>query len=115
MTQTYGDSLRAQGFIRPVVGVEVHNVGRGSATITEWSLVMQDGTALTPAGASIGPPLAHRMEGGGEPARWVVDAEMVVRAKHATATIRKVLAEQVSVRGRVKLGNGRTKETKETL
>jgi hypothetical protein len=73
MTQTFGDTLRAQGFTRPVVGVQVHNVGRGLATITEWSLVMQDGTALTPTGASIGPPLAHRMEGGGEPARWVVD------------------------------------------
>jgi hypothetical protein len=77
----------AQGFTRPIVAVEVRNVGRLTVTATSWRVATRPGgMALQPAGASIGPSLPHRLEGG-ETATWAVDMAPVKALVDATSTL----------------------------
>jgi len=70
-------TLRAQGFNRALVAVQVRNDGRLPVTVSSWSVAVKPGgTAFQPFGESIGPALAHRLDAG-EAANWAVDMARV--------------------------------------
>lgn len=114
-TRGQAEALQSQGYVRPVVAVQVRNVGRLAVTVSGWSLVTSPGgTAFSPVGQSMGPPLPHRLEAGAEET-WAVETAPIMAMIHATASVLKIPAEQMTVRGRISLGDGRNVETREGL
>ena len=107
------DSLRqmtTQGFTRPVIAVEVRNIGRLPVTVARWSIKSNLGLSAVPLADSIGPDLKHRLEIG-ESETWSTDLMNAFTLADSTL---KVFGEgQTSVRitGIVELADGRTYET----
>lgn len=115
MSLRQANELKAQGFTRPVVAVQVRNVGRLPVVITGWSLVTEPGgVGFHPMADSIGPPLDHRLEAGA-PAIWAVDGGAAQRLVRVTAEALNVPPDRIRLRGRVSLGTGRNVDTRETL
>jgi len=110
------ERLQADGYTRPVVAVQVRNVGRMAVTVEDWSLFTSPGSriALQPVGQSIGPPLPHRLEAGAT-GTWAVELAPVRAMRAATVAALKVPEERIKIRGKVGLGDGRTVETREAL
>lgn len=105
----------AQGYTRPVLVVQVRNVGRLPVTVTEWSVVAQPGGAsFRPVAGSIGPNLPYRMEPGTSET-WAVDAGEVLNLAKVSAATSKVAGGVTRIHGRVGLGDGRIVTTTEAL
>lgn len=120
------NQLAEQGYRRPVVAVQVANVGRLPVTVARWGLKSGRGVSLYPAADSIGPALPHRLEAG-ESETWAVDMGPV---DAFIRTTREVLGEpqadrrrslfwpevdREAVVGVVELADGRTKRSHETI
>jgi hypothetical protein len=82
------EGLAEQGYRRPVVAVEVANVGRQPVTVKGWNLTSPRGVSLSPIGDSIGPALPHRLDVG-EAVTFAVDMEHVRRFIEACKTLPK--------------------------
>jgi hypothetical protein len=72
------EQVASQGYGRLVVAVQVANVGRLPVTVARWSLQHPEGIGLSPIGASVGPPLPHRLEVG-QSETWALDLSEAMR------------------------------------
>ncbi|HET8661512.1 MAG TPA: hypothetical protein VFM55_21260 [Micromonosporaceae bacterium] len=75
--------LAGQGFPRPVVAVQVANIGQQPVTVTRWSLQHWLGTSFVPAAVSVGRPLPCQLDVG-ESEMWAVDLQAVTAWVKAT-------------------------------
>ncbi|SMD24201.1 hypothetical protein [Lentzea albidocapillata] len=104
-----------QGFTRPVLVVQVRNVGRLPVTIAEWSVTAEPaGAAFQPIGESIGPDLPYKLEPGASET-WALELHTVETLVSVTAETFEVAKGKTTVRGKVGLGDGRTYETPESI
>lgn len=105
--------LAAQGYRRPIVAVEVANVGRLPVTVTTWKLTHERGISYAPIGESIGKPLPFRLEAG-EAETWAVDLQTVISL--AQTTVETLTSRSGSrIHGVVELADGRSRRTQESL
>jgi hypothetical protein len=93
------------GFVLPIMGVRVRNVGRMAVTVAKWEIVATSGLAFNPVGSSIGKPLPHQLDAG-QSEMWVVDATMIQDLVNASREVLKV--SRVTLTGRVELAAGRS-------
>lgn len=101
------------GFPVLIIGVEVVNVGRLPVTIREWGLVASPGgLAYVPIGESTGPDRPFKLEAGTHQT-WAVELD---RARSlASASTVTSQAEVFTIRARVRLADGRTYLSHESL
>ncbi|MGH3938688.1 MAG: hypothetical protein ACRDTG_08615 [Pseudonocardiaceae bacterium] len=84
------ERLALQGYTRPVVAVQVRNVGRLPVTVTKWSIFESaKGTAFLPLADSIGPSLPYRLDAGVEET-WALDAMAAQKLVQTTADVFQV-------------------------
>lgn len=101
-----GADLTTQGFTRPIVEVEVANIGRLPVTIKQWGFYSRSGLSLSFPAAIVGPAPPYRLDVGDSIA-WAVDAVEVhwfVQAVKAIKNARQgdaVVAEVGLADGRI--------------
>src|SRR5262249_14904712 len=101
------DQRRAEGPTGARAVMLVRNVGRLPVTVADRSLVARIHGFRISQGVWLGPPLPHRMEGG-EATEWDIDSDAVKRLLTEAARTFNHPVEQITVRGYVSLGSGRT-------
>ena len=104
--------LLKYGFVDPLVGVRVRNVGRAALTVDQWDLTHMSGISIS-GDDRLGPKVPKRLEVG-ESQMWFTDLATVLTVfasvpKNATATVDNVLY------GHVQLGDGRTARSPQLL
>jgi hypothetical protein len=114
MTASAMARMAEMGFTRPVVAINIRNVGRVPATVMHWSLVDQSGNSLTPDTDAIGLPMPFQLQAG-ESQIWAVDAEAVRVMACATAVTLFDMSSSIEMFGRVELAGGRLVDTKAKL
>ncbi len=92
--------MQSQGFEEPLFAVQVNNVGRGSTSIAEVKLVLDDGMAVNTV---LNPPLPFRLVGESEQT-WYFDANLVVAVVRTSEKVMPT-GKPRTVRGQVKLGS----------
>jgi hypothetical protein len=127
------EGLASQGFSRPIVAVNVANVGRQPVKVARWGLKSGLGVSLYPTDM-IGPRLPHRLEVG-DAETWAMDMATVqafiqttnetlgksqLRSSRPKSLIGKIEAEirkphGTDVVGIVELADGRPKLSQGTL
>jgi hypothetical protein len=65
--------LAENGFMQPIIAVQVTNHGRLSVYVSRWGIETEGGT-FTPLGDSIGPKLPYKLEAQQE-VTWAMDLE----------------------------------------
>jgi hypothetical protein len=106
------DYARDQGYTDPVYAIKVNNTGRGSTSITAVDLAFSDGGAL--GLTQHDPPLAFRLKGEDEQT-WYIDAQPAVAYAASAAAAWPDRAKNMTVRGRVTLGNKKVVTSKSVL
>ncbi len=106
--------MARQGYSQPIIAIKVRNVGRQAVNVERWGIVCTEGATYTPIAESIGPSLPHRLEAGASEL-WAMSLDVAVRAAATTAEVLTGNAETVWLRGKVELGDGRTRTTAEVL
>lgn len=109
-TPDWFKNTASQGFGRPIVAIEVRNVGRLPITVNRWHLATRVGVTLMPIADSIGPDLPHQINVG-QSATWAVGLQEV---KGVADTAGEVLGDgetTAAVFGRIVLGDGRQRDT----
>ena len=105
--------LAGQGYVTPIFGVRVRNIGRLPVTVESWGLKTSPGSiGVTPVGLSSGSALPHRLEAGTSET-WVMEAAPVFNL--AAATKETSNYDAVNIFGTVELADGRKYETPQRL
>ena len=99
---------------RPVIAVEVRNVGRLPVTVARWSIKSSLGISFVPMADSIGPALEHRLDIG-ESATWAVDLMNAFTLAESSLEVLGKGEKWTRITGVVELADGRTYETPEAF
>lgn len=111
----FADNAAEEGFSERITAIRVRNVGRIPVTVTSWALTCSPkGLTYSPIGATIGKASPHRLDAG-DAEVWAVRSEVIHRLVITSSETFNVPASQVTVRGMVELGDGRTPMTPERL
>lgn len=108
------EELAQQGYVDPVLAVEVTNVGRLPTTITGWHAVLENGILFSNPLDPTNPELPYRLEAQSR-AIWYADLRAIQAAVTASYSSGVTKQAHQKVGMSVDLASGKTIETKETL
>lgn len=102
--------FRRHGYTRPVIGVEVINIGRMPVTIAKWEVATTAKVSLRPMAGSVGPSLPFEL-GAGKSETWLADLSEVLTAVDTGAEVFKLDRASVTVKGVVTLSTRESHST----